>query len=65
MKKAILGIVLIFSLSTVMIGCRGTKTNDSEDTTEEIKDGLNEAEEEVKDAANDVKEEVDGETDDL
>ncbi len=70
MKKITMSIIMLFSLSTVIIGCRDTKTTEEkeedgmEDVTDDVEDGAERAAEEVEGAYEDVKEEVDGETDD-
>ena len=54
MKKIILALAVVFTLSTVFIGCRDEKS-----TGEKIEDGVEEVGEGIEDAAEDVEDELD------
>ncbi len=56
MKKVIIALVFLFSLSTVFTGCRDEKDPGEkiEETVDEVGDGVEEAADEVEDAVEDI-----------
>ena len=55
MKKTILILALLFTVSTVFTGCREKKTEDKiEEAVEEVKDEAGDAVEEIKDEIDDA-----------
>lgn len=60
MKKIILMLALLFTVSTVFVSCREKKSADEkiEEAINEIGDELDEASDDVKDAIEDVKDEL-------
>ncbi|RZW55438.1 MAG: hypothetical protein EX263_04645 [Flavobacteriaceae bacterium] len=60
MKKVIFALVLLFSVSTVFVGCREKKSADEqiEEAIEEIGEDLEDASDDVKDAVEDVEDEI-------
>lgn len=60
MKKIIIMLTLLFTVSTVFVGCREKKSADEkiEEAINEIEDDIDEASDDVKDAMEDVKDEL-------
>ncbi len=60
MKKIIVMLALLFTVSTAFVSCREKKSADEqiEETIDEIGDELDEASDDVKDAVEDVKDEL-------
>jgi len=59
MKKVLLSITLLFTISTILIGCREEKT-----TGEKIEDGIEEVGDGIEEGVEEIEDEVDDATDD-
>ncbi|MCB4797680.1 hypothetical protein [Neotamlana laminarinivorans] len=60
MKKVILTLAILFTISTAFIGCREEKS-----TGEKIEETMEDAGDEIEDAADDVSDEVEDTADDI
>ena len=67
MKKVILSLAVVFTLSTAFVSCRDTKETKIEvevdDAADDVEDALEDAGDAVEDAADDVEDAVTGEDD--
>ena len=64
MKKLIIAIILLFTISTTLTSCRDDKANDSvEETIENIEDRAEEAAESIEDTAEDAIDNIENSTD--
>lgn len=60
MKKVILTLALLFTVSTVFTGCREKKTEDKiEEAVEEVKDEAEDVVDEAEDAVDEIEDEID------
>ncbi|WP_432412705.1 hypothetical protein [Rasiella sp. SM2506] len=67
MKKVILSLAVVFTLSTAFVSCRDTKETkievESDDVADDVEDAIDDAGDAVEDAADDVEDAVTGEDD--
>ncbi len=67
MKKLILSLALLFTLSTAFVSCRETKETkievEADDVADDVEDAIDDAGDAVEDAADDVEDAVTGEDD--
>ncbi|MBT8184789.1 MAG: hypothetical protein KJN76_08100 [Eudoraea sp.] len=59
MKKVIMSLILLMSISTVVFGCRDTKTS-----SEKVEDHIEEVGEDLEEGAEEIEDEIDDATDD-
>jgi len=67
MKKVILSLVVVFTLSTAFVSCRDTKETkievEADDVADDVEDAIDDTGDAIEDAADDVEDAVTGEDD--
>lgn len=67
MKKVILSLAVVFTLSTAFVSCRDTKETkievEADDVADDVEDAMDDAGDAIEDAADDVEDAVTGEDD--
>ncbi len=67
MKKIILSLAVVFTLSTAFVSCRDTKETtievEADDVEDDVEDAIDDAGDAIEDAADDVEDAVTGEDD--